>query len=132
MRFSIRSAAYNERCPWALSREGYLFWGLKTRLSAIHFMNKLGNIFFFIVPPRSVGPIRLPIETSIMIPLDTVKTRLVTQAVQSGVAPYRGVLPTLVRIAREEGLAPLYRSLMPRLASVVPMIGIQVGTRAPG
>lgn len=61
-----------------------------------------------------------------MIPMDTVKTRLVTQTVQAGVVPYKGVISTLTRIVREEGVGPIYRSLTPRLASVVPMIGIQV------
>ncbi|CAM9400155.1 unnamed protein product [Ectocarpus sp. 4 AP-2014] len=63
----------------------------------------------------------------IMIPMDTVKTRLVTQTAQAGVVPYKGVLQTLTRIVREEGLGPIYRSLTPRLVSVVPMIGIQFG-----
>ena len=61
-----------------------------------------------------------------MIPMDTVKTRLVTQTAQAGVVPYKGVLRTLSRIVKEEGLGPIYRSLTPRLVSVVPMIGIQV------
>ncbi|CAM9516031.1 unnamed protein product [Scytosiphon promiscuus] len=63
----------------------------------------------------------------IMIPMDTVKTRLVTQTAQAGVVPYKGVLRTLSRIIKEEGLGPIYRSLTPRLVSVVPMIGIQFG-----
>lgn len=63
---------------------------------------------------------------SIMIPMDTVKTRIVTQTAQAGVEPYKGVLRTLSRIIREEGVGPIYRSLTPRLVSVVPMIGIQV------
>lgn len=65
-----------------------------------------------------------------MIPMDTVKTRLVTQTAQAGVVPYKGVLGTLTRIVREEGLGPIYRSLTPRLVSVVPMIGIQVCANA--
>eukprot|EP00903_Cladosiphon_okamuranus_P012134 g11383.t1 len=63
----------------------------------------------------------------IMIPMDTVKTRLVTQTAQAGVVPYKGVLQTLARIVKEEGIGPIYRSLTPRLVSVVPMIGIQFG-----
>eukprot|EP00904_Undaria_pinnatifida_P012332 jgi/Undpi1/8229/HiC_scaffold_25.g10699.m1 len=63
----------------------------------------------------------------IMIPMDTVKTRLVTQVAQPGVVPYQGVLKTLSRIIKEEGFRPIYRSLTPRLVSVVPMIGIQFG-----
>lgn len=61
-----------------------------------------------------------------MIPMDTVKTRLVTQTAQAGLVPYRGVLQTLVRVVREEGVGSMYRALTPRLVSVVPMIGIQV------
>ena len=61
-----------------------------------------------------------------MIPMDTVKTRLVTQTAQAGVAPYRGVVATLFRVIREEGVGSVYRALTPRLISVVPMIGIQV------
>lgn len=64
-----------------------------------------------------------------MIPMDTVKTRLVTQTDQPGVLPYKGVLQTLSRIIKEEGFRPIYRSLTPRLVSVVPMIGIQVCCR---
>lgn len=62
-----------------------------------------------------------------MIPIDTVKTRLVTQVVQDGIVPYKGVVNTLVRVVRDEGLGSMYRALPPRLVSVVPMIGIQVG-----
>ena len=71
----------------------------------------------------AVGYIKI---LSIMIPMDTVKTRLVTQTAQPGVVPYKGVLRTLSRIVKEEGVGPIYRSLTPRLVSVVPMIGIQV------
>lgn len=64
-----------------------------------------------------------------MIPLDTAKTRIVTQTVQAGVEPYRGVISTMGRVAQEEGVGALYRSLVPRLVSVTPMIGIQVRRR---
>lgn len=39
----------------------------------------------------------------------------------------QGVADCFVRIAREEGLATFYKPLVPRLISVVPMIGIQFG-----
>lgn len=74
----------------------------------------------------SLGVHSICLTGSIMIPMDTVKTRLVTQTVQAGVVPYRGVLDTLSRVVKEEGIGSLYRSLAPRLVSVVPMIGIQV------
>lgn len=65
----------------------------------------------------------------IMIPMDTIKTRLVTQTsakVLEGQA-YKGIVDCGVRIAREEGMKTFYRGLAPRLLSVVPMIGIQFG-----
>lgn len=64
----------------------------------------------------------------IMIPMDTIKTRLVTQASRaatSGATPYKGILDCAVRVAREEGIKSFYKGLPPRLISVVPMIGIQ-------
>ncbi|CAM9876887.1 unnamed protein product [Discosporangium mesarthrocarpum] len=74
----------------------------------------------------------------LMIPLDTVKTRLVTQPSAAAAAAtaaagggqvvlYKGVLDCALRVAKEEGVGALYRSLTPRLVSVVPMIGIQFG-----
>lgn len=66
---------------------------------------------------------------SIMIPMDTIKTRLVTQTggVIAGSVPYKGIIDCAVRIAKEEGMGAFYRGLPPRLVSVVPMIGIQFG-----
>jgi Mitochondrial carrier protein len=66
----------------------------------------------------------------IMIPMDTIKTRLVTQtnaALVTG-TPYKGIVDCAVRVAREEGVSTFYRGLAPRLISVVPMIGIQFAT----
>ena len=64
-----------------------------------------------------------------MIPLDTIKTRLVTQLSSTATTggPYKGIVDCAVRIAREEGIKTFYRGLAPRLMSVVPMIGIQFG-----
>lgn len=65
----------------------------------------------------------------IMMPMDTIKTRLVTQssaAVMNSV-PYKGIVDCAVRIAKEEGIKTFYSGLTPRLVSVVPMIGIQFG-----
>ena len=61
--------------------------------------------------------------------MDTIKTRLVTQArvAAVGTIPYKGILDCGLRVAREEGIGTLYRGLPPRLVSVVPMIGIQFG-----
>ena len=65
----------------------------------------------------------------IMIPMDTIKTRLVTQISNKSLtgAPYKGIVDCAVRIMREEGIGAFYRGLPPRLVSVVPMIGIQFG-----
>ena len=65
----------------------------------------------------------------IMIPVDTVKTRLVVQASAKALVgtPYKGIIDCAVRIAKEEGVRTFYRGLTPRLMSVVPMIGIQFG-----
>ena len=61
-----------------------------------------------------------------MIPMDTIKTRLVTQAGSAGGAiPYKGIIDCAVRVTREEGIKSFYKGLPPRLISVVPMIGIQ-------
>jgi hypothetical protein len=65
-----------------------------------------------------------------MIPMDTIKTRLVAQTgakFVAGVVPYKGIVDCAVRIAKEEGIKTFYRGLAPRLISVVPMIGIQFG-----
>lgn len=59
-----------------------------------------------------------------MIPMDTVKTRLVTQAVGSKYH-YTGIINCFSRMIREEGIGSFYNSLTPRLVSVVPMIGVQ-------
>lgn len=63
----------------------------------------------------------------IMIPMDTVKTRLVTQMNYPDLVPYKGINDCFRRVLKEEGLGAFYRGLAPRLFSVVPMIGIQFG-----
>lgn len=62
----------------------------------------------------------------VMIPVDTVKTRLVTQRPGS-VQHYTGMIDCFHKIINEEGVKSLYKALPPRLTSVVPMIGIQFG-----
>ena len=64
---------------------------------------------------------------TIMIPLDTIKTRLVTQLNYPDLVPYKGIIDCGRRIFQEEGMIAFYRGLSPRLISVVPMIGIQFG-----
>ena len=66
-------------------------------------------------------------SVSILIPLDTIKTRLVTQMNYPDLVPYKGIADAAVRIFREEGIGTFYRGLPPRLISVVPMVGIQFG-----
>ena len=73
-----------------------------------------------------LGAIASAASVCVMIPMDTVKTRLV---IQQGNAPlaYKGVGDCFRRIIKEEGVGSLYSSLTPRLLSVVPMIAIQYG-----
>lgn len=63
----------------------------------------------------------------VMIPMDTVKTRLVTQLNYPDMVPYKGISDCFRRVLKEEGIGAFYRGLVPRLLSVVPMIGIQFG-----
>ena len=73
-----------------------------------------------------LGALAAAAAVCVMIPMDTVKTRLVLQGA-AGEATYAGVRDCFYRIFREEGLGAFYISLLPRLASVVPMISIQFG-----
>ena len=63
----------------------------------------------------------------VMIPMDTIKTRLVTQGGAASISrvPYKGIVDCAIRVYKEEGIGAFYRSLPPRLVSVVPLIGIQ-------
>mmetsp|Transcript_33762 Transcript_33762/g.77944 ORF Transcript_33762/g.77944 Transcript_33762/m.77944 type:complete len:107 (+) Transcript_33762:183-503(+) len=74
-----------------------------------------------------MGALASATTVSIMIPMDTIKTRLVTQVNYPNLVPYKGIADAFLRILREEGLVAFYRGLPPRLISVVPMIGIQFG-----
>ena len=58
------------------------------------------------------------------IPLDTVKTRLTTQAVGEGLR-YAGVAHCLRTVVKEEGVWALYRALPPRLLSTSATTGVQ-------
>ena len=62
----------------------------------------------------------------VMIPIDVIKTRLVTQNCLSPHA-YKGMYDCFTRVLKEEGIEAFYRSLPPRLMAVVPMIAIQFG-----
>ena len=102
-------------------------WVFFQRLKAIHnalFDRPLSN-----TENLAIGSLASGATVCIMMPLDTLKTRLVTQAGHQGAAtavvPYRGLHDAAVRMIREEGPASLYRGLTPRLASVVPMVALQ-------
>lgn len=73
-----------------------------------------------------LGAVASAASVCVMIPMDTVKTRLVIQQA-STINPYSGVSDCFRRVLREEGIGTFYRSLTPRLLSVVPMIAIQYG-----
>jgi len=74
-----------------------------------------------------MGCLAAATTVTIMIPLDTIKTRLVTQARCPDLEPYKGIIDCAAQITKNEGIYAFYRGLAPRLISVVPMIGIQFG-----
>ena len=74
-----------------------------------------------------MGCIASATTVCIMIPMDTVKTRLVTQMRYPDLAQYAGINDCFRTVLKEEGIGAFYRGLTPRLLSVVPMIGIQFG-----
>ncbi|EWM25692.1 s-adenosylmethionine mitochondrial carrier protein [Nannochloropsis gaditana] len=75
-----------------------------------------------------MGALAAAATVCVMIPLDTVKTRIVTQAANPAAGVhYKGVWDCFSRVLKEEGLKTFYAPLAPRLVSVVPMIGIQFG-----
>jgi hypothetical protein len=102
-------------------------WVFFQRLKALHnafFDRPLTN-----AENLAIGSLASGATVCIFAPLDTIKTRLVTQAARkeaaAAAAPYLGLHDAAVRMIREEGPASLYRGLSPRLASVVPMVAIQ-------
>ena len=60
---------------------------------------------------------------AVMIPVDTIKTRIVTQP--AGVTYYTGMVDCFLKIVKHEGVWSFYKALTPRLLAVAPMIGIQ-------
>lgn len=66
-------------------------------------------------------------SATIMIPMDTIKTRLVTQGTRTvgGQKAYKGIIDCAKTVLKDEGVGAFYRGLPPRLVSVVPLIGIQ-------
>jgi len=64
----------------------------------------------------------------VMIPVDTIKTRIVMGGgpdLRGLGRTYGGIVDCFRTVYREEGLRAFYRALPPRLCCVVPMIGIQ-------
>ncbi len=93
---------------------------------------KEAQLKIFKRPPKDIensimGCLASGTTVCIMIPMDTIKTRLVTQANFPDLVPYKGILDCAKRVLAEEGVGAFYRGLTPRLVSVVPMIGIQFG-----
>lgn len=93
---------------------------------------KLAQLRIMERPPKDIensimGCMASTTTVCIMIPVDTIKTRLVTQMNYPDLVPYKGIIDCAKRIAKEEGIKTFYRGLPPRLISVVPMIGIQFG-----
>jgi len=59
-------------------------------------------------------------------PADVIKTRLMNQETAKGAEPrYRGSFHTFQTILKEEGIAALYKGLIPRLTRLCPSYGIQ-------
>lgn len=72
-----------------------------------------------------LGAIAAAAAVCVMNPVDTIKTRLVTQVASP--TAYKGMRDCFLRMIREEGVGSFYLSLTPRLMAVVPMIAIQFG-----
>ncbi|CAI5738314.1 unnamed protein product [Hyaloperonospora brassicae] len=59
-------------------------------------------------------------------PMDVVKTRLMAQEAAAGAGgKYKGMVDAMAIIAKEEGIAALYKGLVPRLTRLCPSYGIQ-------
>ena len=63
----------------------------------------------------------------VMIPIDTIKTRLVMDGMNGSDKAYSGMIDCFRKMISEEGWQSLYKALTPRLLAVMPMIGIQFG-----
>jgi len=103
-----------------------LTWSLFQQFKRIH-SNIITHREPFDIENSIMGCISAGTTVCVMIPLDTVKTRLVTQARFPHLEPYKGIVDCVIRVTKEEGIHAFYRGLAPRLISVVPMIGIQFG-----
>jgi solute carrier family 25 (mitochondrial citrate transporter), member 1 len=71
--------------------------------------------------PFATGLIASTIGPLLNCPLDVIKTRLMAQDTKPGEkAKYQGWVNTMMIIAREEGVAALWKGLIPRLARLAP------------
>jgi len=74
-----------------------------------------------------VGGIAGVIGTSIIFPIDMVKTRLQNQAVtKAGERMYNGAWDCFTKIIKAEGVRGLYRGLAPNLVGVTPEKAIKL------
>ena len=69
-----------------------------------------------------MGGVASGVSVCILMPYETVKTRLVTGCLPDGM----GITGGFAHIIRQEGPRALYSGLKPRLVSVVPMLAIQM------
>lgn len=71
------------------------------------------------------GSIGGTVGTLVNTPFDVVKTRIQNQVIKPGMTPkYQWTLPSLAVIAREEGLAALYKGFVPKVLRLGPGGGI--------
>ena len=61
---------------------------------------------------------------SSVYPIEMVRGRLSVQAETSGSAKYRGIWHGMISIAREEGVAALFRGWLPSVIGVIPYVGL--------
>ena len=71
-----------------------------------------------------MGLIASTASVCLMMPVEVVKTRMVTQSVA---IPYHSMYDGFRRVVTEEGVRTFYRGLTPRLISTVPMTGVNFG-----
>ena len=101
------------------------------------FFQQIKALFFVVLAREGrplentvLGAIAASVACCIMNPIDTIKTRLVMPQSEEGMSQqrYLGILDCFRQIYQAEGVEAFYRSLPPRLLSVVPMIGLQFAT----
>ncbi|KAF8066164.1 SFC1 [Scenedesmus sp. PABB004] len=101
----------NQMCLfWAKNNVDKLLWGKHEgdgrQLSAAQSM--ISGFSAAFLGPVATGP------------MDVIKTRLMAQSKAGGEPQYRSMLDALVKIPRQEGIAALWRGLLPRLMRIPP------------